>query len=76
MDGTDVKEYLMRNDHDFRKLAQQHQEYERQLDTLLHRPYLNAQDQLQETTIKKKKLALKDRMQILIDRYRSEQSLR
>ena len=76
MDGTDAKEYLLRNDHDFRKLAQQHQEYERQLDTLLHRSYLSSQDQLQETTIKKKKLALKDQMQIFIDRYRSEHSLR
>ena len=76
MEGTSVKEHLIRSDHDFRKLAEQHREYERQLDELVHRPYLNEQDRLQETMIKKKKLAIKDQMQILIDRYQSEQSLR
>lgn len=76
MEGTSVKEYLIQNDQGFRELAEQHREYERQLDDLLHRPYLSEQDQMRETMIKKKKLAVKDQMQILIDQYRSEQSLR
>lgn len=74
MDVVDVKEHLIQTDEGFRKLAEQHEEYERQLKVMLHRPYLSERDQLQETVIKKKKLAVKDQMQTLIHRYQLERS--
>ncbi|MBI4445936.1 MAG: YdcH family protein [Acidobacteria bacterium] len=75
MDIAEVKDYLARTDQEFRALAEKHQEYERQLQELLSKPYLSEQEQLQETVIKKKKLALKDQMQLLIQRYRSQESV-
>ena len=75
MDVSDVKEYLTQHDQEFRKLVEQHKEYERQLDELVRKPYLNEQDQIQETVIKKKKLAVKDQMQILMHRYQTEHSV-
>ncbi len=75
MDETDVKEYLIATDLEFRKLAEQHRNYENQLSELLQKPYLNNQDQVQETIIKKKKLAVKDQMQMLISRYQSQHSV-
>ena len=75
MDEVGVKEYLIKTDQGFRKLVEQHQQYERQLEKFLQRSYLDDNDQLQETIIKKKKLFLKDQMQALIYRYQSEHSI-
>ena len=74
MQETDVKEFLAREDENFRKLWEQHQAYEQQLEEFVHKPYLNSTDQLKETEIKKKKLVLKDRMQMLISRYQAQHS--
>ncbi len=74
MDEIDVKEYLIENDQEFRKLAKQHRNYEHQLEELVGKPYLNTQDQLEESVIKKKKLALKDQMQLRIHRHQTQQS--
>lgn len=75
MDVVEVKDYLMKTDQEFRKLAEEHQKYERQLEDLLRKPHLSEHDQVEETVIKKKKLALKDQMQFLIQRYRMEHSV-
>lgn len=73
MDEFDIKDYLTHNDQEFRQLVERHQDYERQLVELQHRPYLSTQEQVKETVIKKKKLALKDQMQLRIQRYQSGQ---
>lgn len=73
MDEMDVKEYLRRNDEAFRQLADKHQAYERELERFKHKPYLNPQEQFRETEIKKKKLFLKDQMQLLIHQHQTEQ---
>ena len=75
MNEVDVKTYLIENDQEFRQLAQQHKGYKTQLRELQGKPYLNEQEQLEETVLKKKKLALKDHMQSLILRYQSEQTV-
>lgn len=75
MNEVDVKAYLIENDHEFRQLAQQHQDYELQLQLFQNKPYLNEQEQFEATVIKKKKLALKDQMQLRIHRYRSERAV-
>lgn len=66
----DVKDYLMQNDGEFKKLAGEHQEYESKLDRLIHKSFLNEQEKLEEVVLKKKKLVLKDQMQSIISRYR------
>ena len=75
MDEVQVKEYLIENDQEFRQLVQQHQDYERQLQELQSKTHINEQEQFQETVIKKKKLAVKDQMQLRIYRYRTEHAV-
>lgn len=70
MDERAAKEYLIRHDERFRELAREHRKYESQLERLLAKPLLSTDEQLQETVIKKKKLALKDQMQMLIEGYK------
>jgi hypothetical protein len=72
MDDADVKEYLARNDDDFRLLLEQHQAYERELQEFVNKPYLNPAEQVKETEIKKRKLILKDQMQVRITQYQSQ----
>jgi len=69
MPDVDVKEYLLLNDQEFRQLVQRHQNYESQLEEFKNRSFLNEQDRVEETIIKKKKLAVKDQMQIRIHDY-------
>ena len=69
MPDVDVKEYLIQNDQEFRQLVQRHQNYESQLEEFKNRSFLNEQDRVEETIIKKKKLAVKDQMQIRIHDY-------
>ena len=72
MDEMELKTHLMETDDDFRQLVEQHQEYERQLETLSQKPYPNEQDQIEETVLKKKKLALKDQMLYRMNVYREQ----
>ncbi len=75
MDEVEVKKHLFETDMKFRKLAEKHLEYERQLQELIEKQYFNLQDQFQEKMIKKKKLVVKDQMQMLISRYQLEHSV-
>ena len=46
----------------YRQLAEEHQVLDRRLHELTERSYLSATEQFEETTLKKRKLALKDEM--------------
>ncbi|HSR51984.1 MAG TPA: DUF465 domain-containing protein [Acidobacteriota bacterium] len=72
MDETKLREYLAQNDEEFRQLSEQHREFDRQLEELIQKPYPNPDDQLRETYLKKKKLALKDQMQMRIHQYAAQ----
>jgi hypothetical protein len=49
-------------DEEFRRLQAEHHEYESRLSALLEKESLTEDELLEETTLKKKKLHLKDRM--------------
>lgn len=68
----DIRETLLCNDAEFRRLAAEHSKYEAQLEGLLTQTYLNAEDLIQEIELKKLKLRVKDRMEQLLLRYLSE----
>ena len=74
MSEVETKEYLLNNDQEFRQLVQRHQSYEVQLQELQNRSFLNETDRFEETIIKKKKLAVKDLMQVRIHRYQTGKS--
>jgi len=66
----DVQEHLMANNPEFQRLAQEHSQYEAQLDQLSKQTYLSAEDLARELTLKKLKLRVKDRMEQLVARHR------
>ena len=63
MTNTDsIKEELIASDAEFRELAREHGRYEERLSELSALAYPSDEEQLEEITLKKKKLALKDQM--------------
>jgi len=70
-----LKEQLIMTDPEFRELAREHGKYEERLSQLSALNYPNDEEQLEEVTLKKKKLAIKDQMQsILLERQRYGES--
>ena len=70
-----VKGHLMATNEQFRKLADQHQTYDQQLQTLANKTYLSDQERVEEVRLKKMKLHLKDEMERLIQQYKKEHAL-
>ena len=64
-----LKEQLMMNDPEFRELAREHGRYEERLSELSALSYPSTEEQLEEVTLKKKKLALKDQMHSIMLEY-------
>lgn len=70
MISTDgMKEHLMTTDTEFRELAREHGRYEARLSELSSLAHPNDDEQLEEVTLKKKKLAVKDQMQAILTHY-------
>ena len=61
--NREIREHLMLVDQEYQKLAQEHSEYEAQLEQLSKSPYLNAEDLQRQITLKKLKLRVKDAME-------------
>jgi uncharacterized protein YdcH (DUF465 family) len=61
-----LKEDLIHTDEEYRRLSEEHQEYERRLIELQQKSLLSQQDEIEEKEIKRHKLRLKDRMQEIL----------
>ncbi|HEY3040539.1 MAG TPA: DUF465 domain-containing protein [Pyrinomonadaceae bacterium] len=70
-----LKEELMNRDPEFRELAREHTRYEERLSELTALAYPSDEEQLEEVTLKKKKLALKDQMYSLIMQHQKTQGM-
>jgi uncharacterized protein YdcH (DUF465 family) len=69
-----LKEQLMQSDPEYRELAKEHGRYEERLSQLSSLPYPSDEEQIEEVTLKKKKLALKDQMHAIMLRHQTTQS--
>lgn len=69
-----VKEQLMSNNPEFREMVREHGKYEERLSELSALAYPSDEEQLEETTLKKKKLALKDQIYSLMLDYEKHTS--
>jgi uncharacterized protein YdcH (DUF465 family) len=70
-----LKEELIAVDPEFRELAREHGRYEARLSALSSLAYPNDEEQMEEVTLKKKKLAVKDQMySILMHHQRGAES--
>ncbi|HZB47225.1 MAG TPA: YdcH family protein [Pyrinomonadaceae bacterium] len=75
MTNTDsLKEKLMQSDPEFRELAREHGRYEERLSQLTALAYPSDEEQLEEVTLKKKKLAVKDQMHAIMLRHQQPES--
>jgi uncharacterized protein YdcH (DUF465 family) len=70
----DLKELLLETDDEFLQLAAKHHELEDRLHELTAKSYLSEPEQVEEVTLKKRKLQLKDRMEDILRRRRQAQS--
>ncbi|MGH8639882.1 MAG: YdcH family protein [Burkholderiales bacterium] len=70
-DFEELKRELLQTDQEFRQLATQHHDLDEQLHDLTARNYLSEPEQLEEVTLKKRKLQLKDQMEDILRRRRT-----
>jgi uncharacterized protein YdcH (DUF465 family) len=64
-----VRDELLKHDPAFRDLVQQHQTFEKRLNELAHLSYPSDDEQVEESTLKKKKLLVKDEIYSIMHDY-------
>lgn len=64
-----VRDELLKTNPMFRELVHQHQSFEERLSELAHLTYPNDDEQLEETTLKKRKLLIKDEIYAIMHDY-------
>jgi len=67
-----LKDELLKTDEEFQELAVRHHELDDRLHTLIAKQYLSEPERIEEVTLKKQKLHLKDRMEGILRRHRME----
>ena len=68
-DFEELRRKLLQSDEEYRQLATQHHDLDEKIHTLTARHYLSQPEQLEEITLKKRKLQLKDQMESILRRY-------
>ena len=68
---TALKDYLVNHNDQYRELASEHRKYEHRLRELASLPHPNEDELLEETVLKKKKLFLKDQMEVIASKYKT-----
>ena len=68
MDFEDLRRKLLQNDDEYRQLANLHHDLDEKIHNLTTRHYLSEPEQVEETTLKKRKLQLKDQMELILRR--------
>lgn len=64
-----IRDELYNNNQQFRELVQQHENYEKRLSELASLTYPNDEELLEEATLKKKKLAVKDELYAMMENF-------
>jgi uncharacterized protein YdcH (DUF465 family) len=67
-DFEELKRKLLQTDEEYRQLATQHHHLDEQIHSLAARSHLSEPEQVEEVTLKKRKLQLKDQMETIIRR--------
>jgi uncharacterized protein YdcH (DUF465 family) len=66
-----IREQLMANSQEYKRLQEEHARYAAQLDDLAKNSYLSERQQLEEVRLKKLKLRAKDQMEMLVKQART-----
>jgi uncharacterized protein YdcH (DUF465 family) len=70
MDENQLKELLLNESPEFKKIYKEHQSCEKKLELFKSKSFLTEEEVLEEKELKKQKLSLKDRMYRLMAEYR------
>jgi len=68
----DIRRSLLAHDPQFRQLAEEHSRCETELEQIHNEQYLNTENLVQEITLKKMKLHLKDQMELMVARHQQQ----
>ena len=68
-EAQEVRNLLLHNDPTYRELAERHHQLDDKLHQFTDRHYLTGSEQVEEVTLKKLKLALKDQMERIAREY-------
>jgi uncharacterized protein YdcH (DUF465 family) len=69
----ELKAHLMATNEEFRSLAEKHAAYHSQLERIESKTHMTLEDEVEEQRLKKQKLRLKDQMNEILGRYRTQQ---
>jgi uncharacterized protein YdcH (DUF465 family) len=72
--AEDLKHLLIETNEEFRELASKHHSLDSRLHELEAKHYLSDAEQFEEVSLKKRKLHLKDRMELMLRQYRATSS--
>ena len=67
-DFEELKQTLLQTDEEYRQLATKHHDLDERIHSLTSRHYLSEPEQVEEITLKKRKLQLKDQMELILRR--------
>ena len=70
-EAQDLKHLLLETNEEYRQLATKHHELDDRLHELSSKHYLSDTEQLEEVTLKKRKLHLKDQMEDIVRTHRA-----
>ena len=68
--STQVRDLLMANHEEFRRLVVEHTQYSQRLENLMQKRFLTEDEKLEEVRLKKLKLRLKDQMELIERQFR------
>lgn len=66
----EIRKMLIEKNEEFRKLYELHQQCEEKLKKIQSKPYLTEEEKIEEKRLKKEKLGLKDKMQVLVNKFK------
>ena len=69
--AAQVRDQLLATNDEFRRLSQEHSEYQQRLENLIQKKYLSEDEKIEEVRLKKLKLRLKDQMESLEQQFRT-----
>ncbi len=70
-EAQDLQTLLLATHEEYRQLASKHHELDDRLHELIAKHYLSTDEQIEEVNLKKRKLQLKDRMELIRRAHRS-----
>jgi uncharacterized protein YdcH (DUF465 family) len=73
-EAQEVKNLLLKSNDEYRQLAERHHQLDDRLHELTDKHYLSTTEQVEEVTLKKRKLALKDQMETIARDYNPQYS--